>query len=84
VVQQAEQYHPVIQVGAGNVVNIVFRYGFSLNDDDQRPSIKERLNHAQTSNMTNETGIPEDIINKIQTGQSGINLGDQLNNQEQG
>lgn len=33
-VKRAEQYHPVIQVGSGNVVTIVFKDGFYLEPDD--------------------------------------------------
>lgn len=85
-IKRAEQYHPVIQVGAGNVVNIVFRNGFSLNDDDEdeKGATTARFKQAQTSQLSNETGIPEDIINRIQNGQASVSLGGQLNNSQQG
>lgn len=34
-VKRAEQYHPVIQVGSGNVVTIVFKDGFYLEPTDE-------------------------------------------------
>lgn len=40
-VKRAEQYHPVIQVGSGNVVTIVFKDGFYLEPDD--------VHHSQNS-----------------------------------
>ncbi len=35
-VKRAEQYHPVIQVGSGNVVTIVFKDGFYLEPDEDK------------------------------------------------
>lgn len=35
-VKRAEQYHPVIQVGSGNVVTVVFKDGFYLEPDEER------------------------------------------------
>ncbi|NDH09340.1 MAG: conjugal transfer protein TraB [Gammaproteobacteria bacterium] len=43
-VKRAEQYHPVIQVGAGNYVTIVFKDGFYLEPDEKI------LNHGQNQN----------------------------------
>jgi conjugal transfer pilus assembly protein TraB len=45
-VKRAEQYHPVIQVGAGNYVTIVFKDGFYLEPDEKL------LNHSQTQTKT--------------------------------
>lgn len=44
-VKRAEQYHPVIQVGAGNYVTIVFKDGFYLEPDEKL------LNHGQNQNQ---------------------------------
>ena len=44
-VKRAEQYHPVIQVGAGNYVTIVFKDGFYLEHDEKL------LNHGQNQNQ---------------------------------
>ncbi|HHI9467518.1 TPA: TrbI/VirB10 family protein [Legionella anisa] len=35
-VKRAEQYHPVIQVGSGNVVTVVFKDGFYLEPDEDK------------------------------------------------
>jgi conjugal transfer pilus assembly protein TraB len=44
-VKRAEQYHPVIQVGAGNYVTIVFKDGFYLEPDEKL------LNHGQNQHQ---------------------------------
>lgn len=44
-VRRAEQYHPVIQVGSGNVVTVVFKDGFYLEPDDERRT--HALNRAK-------------------------------------
>ncbi len=43
-VKRAEQYHPVIQVGSGNVVTIVFKDGFFL-----EPTEDQEFNHELSS-----------------------------------
>lgn len=50
-VKRAEQYHPVIQVGSGNMVTIVFKDGFYLEPDD---AVIERGKHRQA-------GVPVDL-----------------------
>ncbi|WP_131784077.1 TrbI/VirB10 family protein [Legionella gresilensis] len=47
-VKRAEQYHPVIQVGSGNVVTIVFKDGFYLEpDEDKRMHALNQVNAQQ-------------------------------------
>ncbi|STX55694.1 conjugative transfer protein TraB [Legionella beliardensis] len=48
-VKRAEQYHPVIQVGSGNVVTIVFKDGFYLEPDE------DKSQHAKTRVSAEET-----------------------------
>lgn len=57
-VQRAEQYHPVIQVGSGNVVTVVFKDGFYLEPDE------EKQQHAMNQSAThNQSLIAEDSQN---------------------
>ena len=52
-VKRAEQYHPVIQVGAGNYVTIVFKDGFYLEPDEKL------LNHGQNQNQHQHHGATQ-------------------------
>jgi len=49
-VKRAEQYHPVIQVGSGNLVTIVFKDGFYLEPDED----KNRNNHLKPTLVSEE------------------------------
>ena len=40
-IKRAEQYHPVIQVGAGNVATIVFKDGFYLEPEEERDVVEK-------------------------------------------
>ncbi|HHT9922940.1 TPA: TrbI/VirB10 family protein [Legionella pneumophila] len=76
-VKRAEQYHPVIQVGSGNVVTIVFKDGFYLEPDEDKSQhamqrIREREEtreliargeEGQSSEM-NFT-VPPEVLGKI-------------------
>ena len=42
-IKRAEQYHPVIPIGAGNEVTVVFRDGFQLK------TVEMALEHAEQS-----------------------------------
>ncbi len=56
-VKRAEQYHPVIQVGAGSIVTIVFKDGFYLKEEaKQKPQITEEPTDFQ---------VPEAVLNRI-------------------
>tara|TARA_Y100001968_G_C19452440_1_gene769658 strand:+ start:27 stop:1349 length:1323 start_codon:yes stop_codon:yes gene_type:complete len=44
-IKRAEQYHPVIQVGAGNVATIVFKDGFYLEPEEDRQYSSEKASH---------------------------------------
>ncbi|WP_419421562.1 TraB/VirB10 family protein (plasmid) [Legionella sp. D16C41] len=76
-VKRAEQYHPVIQVGSGNVVTIVFKDGFYLEpDEDKRQHALQTLKAAQVTqslianqeeNETSEMNftVPPEVLGKI-------------------
>ena len=60
-VKRAEQYHPVIQVGSGNVVTIVFKDGFYLEPSDEVSRQDSRLEERRIRPMVhsmNEANIP--------------------------
>ena len=54
-VKRAEQYHPVIQVGSGNVVTIVFKDGFYLEPEE---STSRATSHAERAS----TGLPQQTM----------------------
>ncbi len=68
-VKRAEQYHPVIQVGSGNLVTIVFKDGFYLEPDD---AVIERGKHRQ-ANVSLESDaegnpdftVPHEVLSRI-------------------
>ncbi|QDP73718.1 conjugal transfer protein TraB (plasmid) [Legionella israelensis] len=81
-IKRAEQYHPVIQVGAGNLVNIVFKDGFSLlSDEDEAPIRRSGDTHDKSSYSTNEAGIPESILREINKSGEDYGAGSQLSTQ---
>ncbi|MDP3562414.1 MAG: TrbI/VirB10 family protein [Legionellaceae bacterium] len=70
-VKRAEQYHPVIQVGSGNLVTIVFKDGFFL-EPDEALRAKPRTTHAQSFSPTessnedfNDITVPSQIMDKV-------------------
>lgn len=69
-IKRAEQYHPVIQVGAGNVVNIVFKEGFYLYDEDPQ----EKNKSTQDMARNNEPIIPKEVMAQINQAQFGDKL----------
>ena len=73
-VKRAEQYHPVIQVGSGNVVTIVFKDGFYLEPEEvtKRYSANESqqqhvLNQQGTASVDdlNHFSVPPEVLNQI-------------------
>jgi conjugal transfer pilus assembly protein TraB len=51
-VKRAEQYHPVIQVGSGNVVTVVFKDGFYLEpDEDKQQHAQNQINKKQEARL---------------------------------
>jgi conjugal transfer pilus assembly protein TraB len=56
-IKRAEQINPVIVVGSGRVVDVVFRRGFHLKDEDEEPANSQYSNsqhsNSQYSNIQN-------------------------------
>lgn len=77
-IKRAEQYHPVIQVGAGNVATIVFKDGFYLEseEENERPNLKSRAisaeHYTQASQDSTEQfsaenySVPPDVLRHIE------------------
>ncbi|OGV25539.1 MAG: hypothetical protein A3F18_00935 [Legionellales bacterium RIFCSPHIGHO2_12_FULL_37_14] len=59
-VKRAEQYHPVIQVGAGNFVTVVFKDGFYL-----EPDSKEKISMEKQNDGSNFE-VPPEVLKKIE------------------
>ena len=74
-VKRAEQYHPVIQVGSGNLVTIVFKDGFYLEPDETirqkgRQSRLIHLRETQEDESANASealdfNVPPAVLSKI-------------------
>ncbi|WP_115711868.1 TrbI/VirB10 family protein [Legionella sainthelensi] len=76
-VKRAEQYHPVIQVGSGNVVTVVFKDGFYLEpDEDKSQHAMQRLKadtesqglvalHEESNEGTMNFTVPPEVLGKI-------------------
>jgi conjugal transfer pilus assembly protein TraB len=76
-VKRAEQYHPVIQVGAGNVVTIVFKDGFYLEPEEvhqthKRPHAPPILRHRTQEYPQTEPSmdganfnVPPEVLGRI-------------------
>ena len=77
--KRLDQYHPVIQVGAGNIVTIVFKEGFYLHgvEDKQKPKQQAqkqssyqsynsdfRTNNQMEPPLMNFT-VPNEVLNNI-------------------
>ncbi|HHF7368358.1 TPA: TrbI/VirB10 family protein [Legionella bozemanae] len=77
-VKRAEQYHPVIQVGSGNVVTVVFKDGFYLEPDEdksQHAMNQVKAQHetqgliaSQDENPTSEMNftVPPEVLGRIE------------------
>lgn len=61
-IKRAEQYHPIIQVGAGNVVNIVFKDGFSLLPDEQDSEGEELTKAKRQDTLASEAMVSEQLL----------------------
>jgi conjugal transfer pilus assembly protein TraB len=79
-VKRAEQYHPVIQVGSGNVVTIVFKDGFYLeptedasNQDSPQSTrlmrpLRGTMNNAANSVNQDDSpnfNVPPEVLGQI-------------------
>ena len=71
-VRRAELFHPVIQVGSGNLVTIVFKDGFNLESEDETRA-RERMKADNTQPNSQPTyaadngtfNVPPEILNQI-------------------
>ena len=71
-IKRAEQYHPVIQVGAGNAVTIVFKDGFYLSSDEDKRSrhhSRTRYHHAKNKPLmdssSNDFSVPSSVLKQL-------------------
>lgn len=70
-IKRAEQYHPAIQVGAGNLVNVVFKDGFYLNDDEE----DEKQQYSKNQSEPKEPTVPPEVLAQL----NGMQLGQTIN-----
>ena len=69
-IKRAEQYHPVIQVGSGNKVSIVFKDGFFLFDEELER--KGRASNTYTSQS--DPIVPQEVLTQINQASLGDNI----------
>lgn len=62
-VKRAEQYHPVIQVGAGNIVTIVFKDGFFLDNDAL--SMRRRMRIKPPIEPAPDFNVPHAVLEQL-------------------
>lgn len=62
-IQRAEQYHPVIQLSAGTVVDIVFQKGFFL-DGKKHENKDVSVGHYENASMNTPTLFPQTGISE--------------------
>lgn len=60
-IKRAEQYHPVIQVGSGNKVSIVFKDGFYLFDEESEHKSRSSRNYTSQ----NDPIVPNEVLTQI-------------------
>lgn len=78
-IRRAEQYHPIIQVGAGNLVNIVFKDGFSLlPDEEEKENLVQESKASRIDTVSKELAIPENLLNEINNQGMTYELGSQI------
>jgi conjugal transfer pilus assembly protein TraB len=79
-VKRAEQYHPVIQVGSGNVVTIVFKDGFYLGPDEitkqyasNQSQSRQVFNQNNTASVDdlNHFNVPPEVLSHIEQSNAG-------------
>lgn len=76
-IKRAEQYHPIIEIGAGNLVTIVFQEGFQLETiEEQLKKEKIKNNNGNSNSNSNK-----DVLGG--TSYSNINIKRQPFNQSQ-
>ncbi len=54
-IKRADQYHPIVQVGAGNIVEVVFKEGFYLEPNDSpKETYEEPYRHHDVNNKEDD------------------------------
>lgn len=61
-VKRAEQYHPVIQVGSGSLVTIVFKDGFYLEPEEDT---KHKNLNLENTDENSDFTVPAAVLNRI-------------------
>ncbi|MDF1756930.1 MAG: TraB/VirB10 family protein [Legionellaceae bacterium] len=61
-VKRAEQYHPVIQVGSGSLVTIVFKDGFYLEPEEDT---KHKNLNLENTDENSDFTVPTAVLNRI-------------------
>lgn len=88
-IKRAEQYHPVIDIGAGNLVTVVFQQGFRLEtiedveaDKDKKADTQNNVQQVTTDTATQANNItraavlnPDEVLRQA----SQLKLGDTIN-----
>lgn len=78
-IRRAEQYHPIIQVGAGNLVNIVFKDGFSLlPEEEDQEHLVQKPHATRVDSVSKEPEIPENLLREINNQGLNYDLGAQI------
>ncbi|GDM82675.1 conjugal transfer protein TraB [Escherichia coli] len=82
-IKRAEQYHPVIPIGAGNEVTVVFQDGFQLKTVEEMV-LERTQNRAEEDNPESPVPVPpsaESHLNGFNTDQMLKQLGNALKSQ---
>ncbi|ENB9132903.1 conjugal transfer protein TrbI, partial [Klebsiella pneumoniae] len=82
-IKRAEQYHPVIPIGAGNEVTVVFQDGFQLKTVEEM-ALERTQSRAEEENQESPVPVPpsaESHLNGFNTDQMLKQLGN-LNPQQ--
>ncbi|MEG2665180.1 MAG: conjugal transfer protein TraB, partial [Hafnia sp.] len=79
-IKRAEQYHPIIPIGAGTEVTVVFQKGFQLAfiEDSQKKTVKQQVGQAVNSGIQ----VSQQTLNELKLGdyvapQASANIGGQ-------
>ncbi|MBN3262962.1 F-type conjugal transfer pilus assembly protein TraB [Pectobacterium brasiliense] len=71
-IKLAEQYHPVLDIGAGNLVTVVFQEGFRLETLEDADDKKKEGDAQQAGNSTQDT---PSVNTGVTTTNSSVNVG---------
>lgn len=68
-IKRAEQYHPSIQIGSGDVVNIVFKDGFYLDDLEESEHGTSHYSYQKAENK--DPIVPQEVLAQLNQAQLG-------------